>query len=151
MGCFPNELVQLGHDGRLLVDQQSRIADDVYEQNVGDLQFVFGLKIISHRGAARLLTACRQSFQISIATRLEETCNNLPSVPAGRGQVPFMSTRPFRGYLPHCLVPLSPNVLPLRGLDLPLLFLAFFFFAINDLPPFVIDESAQSGGYSASN
>jgi hypothetical protein len=59
-----------------------------------------------------------------------------------------MSTRPLRGYIPHCLVPLSPNFLPLRRL---LFFVVFFFFAINDLPPFVIDESAQSGGYSASN
>src|SRR5437016_14230718 len=100
MGCLPNELVQLGHDGRLLVDQSRGIPHDVNEQNVGDLQFVLGLKIISHRAAAWLVTACRQSFQISIATRLEETCNNLPSVPEGRGQVPFMSTRPLRGYLP---------------------------------------------------
>jgi hypothetical protein len=50
----------------------------------------------------------------------------------------------------YCLGPLSPNFLPLRRLVLLLLFFFVFFFAINHPPPFVIDESAWSGDYSAS-
>jgi hypothetical protein len=60
---------------------------------------------------------------------------------------PFLVIRARSSY---CRAPLSPNFLPLRRFVLLLLFFFAFFFAINDRPPFVIDESVQSRGLSAS-
>ncbi len=57
MWRVPHQARQLGNDCGLLIDEQRRIPDNVYEQDMCDLQFGLRLEIISHL----LVCPCRNT------------------------------------------------------------------------------------------